>query len=595
MEMRRIRQKLQEEKSRIGLVGSTLSLQEYDQMENNVSAGISPQGWNIEIKLRKGFNPVSTRRQKAYARKKKIENGLEKMLLDMLTHECAHWELPSGSGFGCPYDVYNQDKIVEAVKSELPKAKQGMAGYVANAFADMIINSRAKEFKGDFSGQVLFWDNEGENHAQKKKSQGEESPYFNKFYEAFVKLNLHLWGDNVDKALVKRHYSGAKEVESAVESVVKSLSLQEKIQDTSILFRKREWPRMAQLFTKYLHPLLDEIPEERLSAFSGHGEGGYGDGEEGEGKKSQPNNGIEQKVGTKEGKEEIAYGRYSSREAQSSNLTSYEQLDSLYRRLARDIPVKVEHMTKQRSLEITPLNFRKFDAETDDPAKAKLSKLFIDEEGISFGYKRQPIVVTENSKIQRRGFPDFKLVLLDNSGSMAKSPSGSDNVGNKNFIPWGDNSKYHYALLGFYGIENYLQRQGIAQYISHGISMFSSTTRYKEGTFSDIDKLRKQALNPEFGNTHLDASVLVRALKGKESFVLSVSDGEIENWDSEKNTFLNSVKGKSYCHIQIGGKTDFSTDLEGKGLPVHYVRSGKDLTGLMVDLTRDSYRRLLHQ
>lgn len=592
--MQKIRQRLQEEKSKIGLVGSTISLQEYDEMENNLSAGISTQGWNIDIKLKKGFDPLTERRQKAYARKKKIKDGLETVLLDILTHECAHWELPSGSGFGCPYDTYNQDKIVEAAKSELPKGKQGMSGYVANAFADMLINARAKEFRGDFSGQVLFWDNEGKNYAQKQKSKGEENPHFEKFYEAFVKLNLHLWGDNADKALVKRHYSNAKEVDSAVESVAKGLRLPERMQDTSVLFKKKEWPNMIKLFTKYLHPLLDEMPEERLSAFSGQGGSQSEPSEEGEGQ-PKPNNGIEQKVGTREGKEDVAYGRYSSKEKQSSNLTSYEQLDALYRRLARDIPVKVEHMTKERSLEISPLNFRKFNQEKDDPAKAKLSKLFVDEEGINFGYKRQPITVTEKSKIQRRSFPDFKLVIMDNSGSMKQSPSNSDNVGNTNFIPWGDNSKYHYALLGFYGIENYLQKQGIAQYISHGISMFSSTTRYKEGSFSDIDKIRKQALNPEFGNTHLDASVLVRALRGKESFVLSVSDGEIGNWDSEKNTFLNAVKGKSYCHIQIGGKTEFSKDLEGKGFPVHYVRSGKDLTGLMVDLTRDSYRRLLHE
>ena len=67
--------------------------------------------------MRKGFQPIQDRRQRAYARVKKIEDGLETMLLHVGgLHEPAHWELPFGSERGCPYDVYNHDKILESVK-----------------------------------------------------------------------------------------------------------------------------------------------------------------------------------------------------------------------------------------------------------------------------------------------------------------------------------------------------------------------------------------------------------------------------------------------------------------------------------------------
>ncbi|MEK6974567.1 MAG: hypothetical protein AABW41_05010 [Nanoarchaeota archaeon] len=576
----KLRQKLQEKKSRVGLVGGSLKITEYDEAEKNIKAFITPEGWNINIELRKGFNPVNDKRQKAYARKKKIEDGLETLVSDVMLHELGHWELPYGSSYGCPYDIYNHDKILEAITQALPQDKKGQASYVANAFEDILVNSRAREYQGSFSGQVLFWDNEGLTAKERKQDN------FTPFYEAFVKLNMHLIGDSTDKSLLKRHYSKSKKVDDAVTKVIKDLRLPENISEaengTRILFNREQWPRMASIFARDIADLLETSPTERLSAFSKPGDGQ----EQG---KPESGNGIEQKIGTREGKEEVAYGRYSHGEKQSTNITSYEQLDSLYRRLARDISVKVEAMTRAQSLAIAPLNFRPFDEERDDPTRIKTSKLIVGEEGITFAYPNQQLAIESRSKIQRKSFPDFKMVLLDNSGSMKEGING--NTGNTQFIPWGDNSKYHFALLGFYGIENFLQRQGISQYIGHGVSLFSSSTRYKEGNFQKLDEVRKFALSPEWGNTNLDARVLTDALNGRESFVLSISDGEIGNWASERTGFKKLAEKNYFAHIQIGSKNGFTQDLESWGLPVFYVQSGQDLSKLMVNVAKDTYKR----
>jgi len=582
MIIKNLRQKLYEQKNRVGLVGGTVEVEEYDEMEHPVSASISPKGWNIQVSIRKGFNPIKDRRQRAYARVKKIEDGLETLILHVGgLHEPAHWELPVDSDKGCPYDVYNHDKIFEAVKKTLHDDKKQHAGLLTNAFEDTIINPRCKEWNEDFSGQVLFWDWEGIN----AKEKGLEN--YTHLYEAFVKLNMYLWGDNVDRALLKRHYSNDKKVDNAVQKVIADLGLQEDIQDTVCLFNKQRWPVMAERFTRNLADLLENQPPiERLSAFDS-GEGNSDDSEQ----KDQPGNGLEQKAGTREGKEEIAFGRYASDEEQSINITSYEQLDSLYRRLAKDIPVQVEAMTRKHSLEISPLNYRAFDPEIDDPAKIKPSKIVLNDEGINFGVPNQPLIISEKSKIQRRSFPDFKMIVLDNSGSMAEAPDGSDNVGRTSFIPWGDNSKYHFALLGFYGVENFLQRQGIAQYINHGLSLFSSQTRYKESNFQGLDEVRKQALSPDWGVTSLDSKVLTDALSGRESFVLSISDGAIGNWGSVKSEFETLARNNYFAHIQIGGRTSFTTDLESWEIPVFYVSSGEDLSKLMVNVTKDAYEK----
>ena len=585
MKIQDLQMKLSEQKNRIGLVSGAVKVNEYDSTEHNISARISREDWGIEISVRKGFDPIKDNRQKAYARKKKIADGLETMVLQVGgLHEPAHWELPFGSERGCPYDAYNHDKILESVKEALPENKKMHADYIANAFEDMIINPRCKEWNSDFSGQVLFWDWEGLS----TKEQGMKG--YTPFYEAFVKLNMHLFGDNTDKSLLKRHYSGNGKVDAAVKKTIKELNLPESIKDTYSLFSKGEWPKMAQIFTRNLAELLEIAPKERLSAFSQNGQGNEGH----EGHEKQPaENGIEQKMDTKQGKEDVAYGRYASGEKLSSNFTNYEQLDSLYRRLARGIPVEVEAITREQTLPIGPLTLRPYDEEKDPVAKIKPSKLFATDEGLTFGVPKQQITIQHRSKVQRKSFPDFKLVVLDNSGSMKEGLDG--NLGNDSFIPWGDRSKYHYALLGFYGIENFLQQQGIAQYINHGVSLFSSSTRYKEGEFTDIDKVRKLALAPEFGSTRLDASDLIKALNGRESFVLSLSDGEIGNWDSEKENFKKLAENNYFAHIQIGGSNGFTKDLESWGLPVFYVHSGEDISKLMVNTAKNTYRRFTTQ
>jgi len=492
-------------------------------------------------------------------------------LEDVLKHELTHWELPVGSGLGCPYDMYNHDLILEGIKKGLPRDKHEQARYVANAFEDMIINPRAKEFEGTFSGQVLFYDEQG------KRNKNEYGP----FYEAFVKLNMHLWGDGADKALLKRYYKNTSEVDSAVRQIVQSLGLDAKKEYVEDLFIKKDWPAMAERFARAMASLLEKPPQERLSAFDNPEQGG--EGQEKESKQKKPGNAIEAKVGSKEGNEQIAKGRYEAGQGLSPNVERYDQLDSLYRSLAKAIPIHVEAMKRDNSLPIAPLRYRAFDEDTDDIRKAKLSKLKLGDDGITIGYPASAITVTQRSKIQRRSFPDFKMIMLDNSLSMKEGVNGGSS-GSTNFIPWGDKSKYHYALLGFYGIESFLQKQGIAQYIDHGMTMFSDSTRYKEGKFGDVKELRKLALSPDWGGTNIDSKVLMDALKGKESFVLSLSDGDIFNWHGIKDEFLKLSRENHYAHIQIGHKNEFTRDLEKENIPVSYVTNGDELSKLMVNV-----------
>ncbi len=589
-DIQKLEYKLNQEKNRYGLVGAKRAkVQEFDDADYNISASINRQDWEIEVNLKTGYNPINDSKQKAYARVKKIQDGLETMVLHLGSlHEVAHWELPLGSEKGCPMDSYNHDKILEGIKNGLPENKKDneIVGYVANMFEDTIINPRCKEFNKDFSGQVLFWDGEGLRCEKEQNKKG-----FTPLYDAFVRVNMHLWGDKVDKSFLKRHYTKNEKVKKAVENVITNLNLEEGIKDTTPLFVKEQWPVMAEKYAKAISELLDEIPKERLSAYDS-GQSENSDEQEGNIRKHKVRNGVEQKVYTKEGKAEIAYGRYSAGEGQSPNIQSFEQLDSLYQILAKDIPVKVEAVTKESSIDISPLNYRSFDSEKDNPLKIKTSKFFFNEEGFNFAYPNQPLTIDYRQKMQKKSFPDFKMVLVDNSGSMKNGINGG--AGSTKFIPYGDNSKYHWALIGCYGIENFLQKQGISPYINHGVSLFSDSTRFKKGNYNDLIEIRKLLLQPDWRNTNIDANILKQALEGEESFLVSLSDGEIGNWSSEKDEIKKLTESNYYAHIQLGQETEVTKDLESWGMPVFYVNSGQDLSKLMVGIAHNTYNKFVH-
>ena len=44
---------------------------------------------------------------------------------------------------------------------------------------------------------------------------------------------------------------------------------------------------------------------------------------------------------------------------------------------------------------------------------------------------------------------------------MEEDPNGGSNIGNTSIIPWGTNSKYHFGLLGWYGLLEYLKQNHV--------------------------------------------------------------------------------------------------------------------------------------
>lgn len=584
MNLSALETKLNRQKARIGLTGGRLKVREQADATEPISAGIDPKDWHIEIIFAQNYQPVRDKRTTAYVQKRNIADPLEKICSDVLTHECGHWELPRGSGRGCPYDEPHHDAITEAISAVLKKySKEGLAKYVANMFEDVLDNTNCK-LSTTHSGQILFWNEQGITHGKYPKA-----------YEAFVRLNLALWGENIDNTFLKRWYTNDKAAVGAVQTLLKQWNLpkgksREDIQaKVAMLYQKDHWLEYATQFAEVIAPLLDDPQTHLLFGAASQGNStGNEQKKEGSGVgKQQEKDGSahDKKCGTPEGQEKTAHARYIAGRGQATNRDSFEQLDSLYRKLARNIPVEVEHWSRAYSFPLVAWGREPFDPEQHDLQARRLT-IGIQEDGTAgIMVNRGWIETEETYKVNLRKFPKFRLAVLDTSGSMKAAPNGSNNVGGKTFIPWGDNSRYHYALLGYYGIERYLQTQHIAPYTDAGAINFSGETRSALG-----NDARRLLLTPQFGGTTLDVAVLKQQLQGKEAFLLTLSDGDIANWTSIRDAYRAVVTGCSAAHIQFGPANGFTEDLKSWGVPVYHVTNGNDLTKIMVRVTMDRYK-----
>ena len=189
-------------------------------------------------------------------------------------------------------------------------------------------------------------------------------------------------------------------------------------------------------------------------------------------------------------------------------------------------------------------------------------------------------------KINPKGFPELRFCLLDTSSSMALSPDNDGNIGKTNIITWGDNSKYHYALLAWYGLLEYLKQNYLLKQTGISLGNFSNKTILGKG----LHEAKEIALNPQWGGTVLDLKKVKEIFEGNKMLLFTISDGEIGNWPSIKSSFIENVKKHHYFHLQIGIRNDMSDDLEKEGLFVEFIKGNHDLAYKVIDLTDKMYR-----
>src|SRR3989344_1277553 len=505
------------------------------------------------------------------------------VMRDITRHEINH---KGYKGFkGCPRNIKNHSKlIIEPIAEVLmPKGyNHNDIHYIANALEDTILHSDLKrEFNLD--GIFYFFEDVG------------NSGGYTDFYEAHTKINAFLAGSKKQKKLLSKHWKHDNKVKEVLGNFVERTGLSKLSQPhnnkqirnkgdiADFLNNEENWANISKIYAEefsklmkpgYALPLFDHSGAGTKDAENKPSEEAY------EKNKPLEGNEFDKEMYSPEFKRSRVQEAYEDNEKVPKWMGSFEALDILYQSLAKKLKIKVETFSKSKAMPIYHYGNRPFDEDKDNMKHVVFG--FNDKGKLGLKKKKYHEDIPLEYKVNPKGFPEVRFCLSDTSSSMLEDVNGGSNVGKTNIIPWGDNSKYHYSLLAWYGLLEYLKGNHILHQSSVSIGNFGSKTRIARG----LAEAKKLALNPQFSNsTKLSLDEASELFNKRGMLLFTVSDGYIDNWRDIKDKFIQGAKKHHYFHLQIGEPNDFSTDLQAAGLTVRYVRGKYDLANTVIDIT----------
>ena len=264
-------------------------------------------------------------------------------------------------------------------------------------------------------------------------------------------------------------------------------------------------------------------------------------------------------------------------------IKSDDALDAYYRYLAKRIPLKADGGLPKGDFPLIAQTRERFDPEMHSLEDADAGRLHFDpvSRTLSPSFVKTRIKIGIPIRKEKRGMPDFMFSLIDSSGSMM---SGGD----RTVVPWGNDSYYHYALLTFWGLLRFFEMERILHKIDVSAAIFSSGTLDTKG----LGDVKKMLLNPTTGGTEIDMEVVLAHMRGKQNAVFSfITDGDIYNWGSVKEEFIEVAKRNQFFMIQVGGSRSVANELRERGFEkqVYFVDFPKDIVNLAIDLTAKKY------
>src|SRR3989344_4653166 len=230
-------------------------------------------------------------------------------------------------------------------------------------------------------------------------------------------------------------------------------------------------------------------------------------------------------------RQEIAFGRYQGGEAPLAHRDLQEQLYDLYKKISKEIPVETTHYSASQAMPLV-----------------RYGRRFVKEDERKF---------------------KFRGVGFKSDGEMCLKTT-----------------KHHVALKGYFGIDNFFKRQGVAPYIESSVLGFSG----KSAVRGKSELVAKSLLTKPSGTTTFDSEGFEKEIEDS-ALVLSISDGEFSMNGSQKTSFEQKIRTADYAHIQIGGDTAFSTYLKDLGVPVINVKGDEDLSRSMVSFVSSYYKQ----
>ena len=529
---------------------------------------------NLETKdIQVSYNPD-------YEKTKNPSNTLR----DISRHEMAHHgyrELEKRLTFyGCPRTPdFGKRLIFEPVYEVLRNKgfSQSDAKYTENALEDSLLHSDL--------GKAYNLDGIVDLFEDVAQSQG-----FTDFYEAHIKLNLWLWGNKRQKKQLGKYFKHNPDIKEAILNFLQRTGLSELSKQEGRgrlrqhLMDEANWPEISEIYAEEFSKLM--TPNYALPLLNHSGAGTKGrEQETGSEQDDSEGNYFQKKADSEE------YKRGRIEEAHQSNKPlpnwmsdSEENLlearELFYKNLARKLNIKAEAKTNVRAMPIARFGDRDFDPLKDDFRRVRLKPGI--EGKLKWIKKRFQIEMPIDVKTSSRGFPSVRQGMLDCSSSMLDSIDGKG-IGKKNIIPWGDNSKYHHTVLGWFSYLEYLRQNHLLRQEGIELYLFSDKTTHVTGLRQAINL----ALNPVFGNsTEIEPEVAENLFRGEDNLIFTISDGEIWNWDEISDYFIQGAKRNHFFHMQIGSDSRATKDMKKNGLYVVPIMKGEDISRTTIDLTK---------
>jgi hypothetical protein len=330
----------------------------------------------------------------------------------------------------------------------------------------------------------------------------------------------------------------------------------------SILMNKNMWELQAETFAKIASELLPYGIKELLTG--------------GESVKKESRFG--KKLKDPEFLKKVIKKRWKSGEEEPSYLTKAEALNYLYRELAKEIPIKAYTFTDNNEFPVVGYGKKS--------SNGISKKIGIDENGEpTFLEPKHWWSMQIPVKRGIGGVPNIYF-LIDGSQSMVEPEEGRK-IGN-----WYSDSKYHYVLLGFYGIINFLTRNSILPN-RIALTLFSTDSKSIIISPTEIQKAEYLLFEPQFGGTFIDLHQVknISEKLGKHVMIM-ISDGDIHNWDEVREKMIEIMKKNYSAFISIKEENEPYRDLVGVA-KVFYVENEKDISKVMLDFVEESYMGLL--
>jgi len=468
--------------------------------------------------------------------------------------------------------------------------------YATNALQDSILHDAGKhEEKRDWNGIVNFFENQGE-FAENKKLTG--------FYEAHVKMNMDLWGAKKQRKTLSKFYTNKKNVKESLDgfygelnngkfkSINESYIRSKKDKNGNWIDRKNiqtqsfdktgiqqylldeeNWSEVSAVYAKHMSKLM--IPGYAMPTTDNSGAGTKGREEEDSSDEGTP---FQKERESRNFKKSRVMKANKKGEEAPPWIDKMEVLDIVYEAMVDQIQIKAESYRNPESFPVAWYANREFNEEKDNFRNTSFG---INDKGeLELRKKQYSIDIPIEVKTSPKSFPKIKFGMIDVSASMLSGISGDS--GSESIIPWGDNSKYHWALMTQFGIFEYFKRNHLLSQNSISAATFGESTKVVEG----YRKTKEYLLSPSFEcSTNIDIKQVKKFFEGRGNLIYTCSDGQINNWDNIEDEFIREAKRHSYIHFQFGRNTNMTKSLKDNGLEVIIAEDGKGVVRDVIDLT----------